>query len=491
MRTRAALGAKMQQNLKLAPGVQLALQFLQMPAVELRGWINQEILANPLLELADDEESVPEAPGTDPVEGGAPAAATSEEDEARPPEWPDFVPTEADPALPRGIREPVEPEQELARPAVPTLAEALLGQLRLAVSDPALLEIGEYLIGCLDERGYLGCSVEDVADDLGRSPAQVERALAAVQALDPPGIGARDLRECLRLQLRMRGRQGSLAWDIIETQFDNLTRRRHTEMARRLKVTLPVLEEAVDEIRSLKPHPGRLVAPEEVRYIYPDLIVTRIGDRLEVFPSDRSIPRLRVAESYRRVLADPADPGSETEEFVRSRLRSARWLVQALDRRRDTMIRVTRAIVDEQIEFFEKGLPALRPLTLQTVARQVGMHESTVARVTKAKYVQTPKGIFPLKFFFSGRIPTERGGGTSAQAVRERIRALIREEDGDRPLSDEAVAGLLEREGIRIARRTVAKYRDQMKIERAQLRRRHRSTADSDRPRAARKRRIA
>jgi RNA polymerase sigma-54 factor len=328
------------------------------------------------------------------------------------------------------------------------------------------------MIGMIDDRGYLVAGEEEIAKETGADVALIREFIVRLQSCDPPGIGARDLRECLMLQLKARGLEGSLAWRVLDEQWENLVKRRHADMARELKVGLEKIQEATDQISTLMPHPGRLVSTDDIRYIYPDLIVEKVGDVYEVTLNDRSIPRLRVSPAYESVLMGNRDGDPKIREYVEGKLSSARWLIQAIEKRRRTMIRVMEAIVDEQRDFFDHGIAQLKPLTLQDIGTRVGIHESTVARVTKAKYVQTPRGVYPMKFFFSSRLHTDFGEDASAKSVKEKIRDLIDGEEKDDPLSDEKIAKLLQAEGIQIARRTVAKYREAMKIDKAQFRKR-------------------
>ncbi len=474
MPPRTALHTLTAPALVLTPGTQLALELLQIPTLELRDLIQQELLTNPLLDLDDEEVSTPDDRSPSPAGTGDPPDAAPSQDEEPPlPDWADLLPDHDEPVYDSGRNgtgrnDPVEWTCQRGS----TLAEHLLGQIRLSEKDPSLLSAAEFLVGCLDDRGYLSCPLEEAAREFGISLDQAASALLRVQALDPPGVGARDLRECLLLQLASSGREGGLAWRIVSGQFKDLAARRHVELSRRLKAPMREVEAAVDEIRRLRPHPGRLVAAAEVRYIYPDLIMERVGEGFEVYPNERAVPRLRLSRWCREMLADGAGQ-TEAGEFARSRLRSARWLVRALDRRRGTMLRVAERIIEEQRDFLEHGVSRLRPLTLQQVASRLGLHESTVARVVRNKYVQTPGGIYPLRFFFSNALPTRSGREASGRAVRDRIRAIVDEEDRVRPLSDGDLARQLQGEGIRIARRTVAKYRESMRIEPARLRRRH------------------
>ena len=504
MRQHARLSLSTRPSLRISPGVQLALELLQSPAQELRARIEREVASNPLLELLDDDEPDLPAGNGDAAEGRGSEEAFDFPTEANTLELPSSddpfgspssddpfdSPSSDDPfnssssdgvdgrddldpwnvaAAPRGVIETVEAVDRDRRGEL-GLQEVLIAQLRLEQRDPIILEQATFLIGCLDARGYLGASLEQIAEDLKTEPSHLEQALRAVQQLDPPGIGARDLRECLLLQLRRADSGQSLAAGILEEGFDLLTRHQYAALQRRFEIGEDELESALCEIRRLDPCPGGGIGAHAPQYVIPDLVVREVGDTLEVHLGERSSPRVRIDPLYSRLASEAPEPA--LGDFLNGRLRSARWFLRALDRRRLTLIRVTEAIVEAQSEFFSAGAGALRPLTLRQIADRVGLHESTVARVTKDKYVETPRGIFPLKFFFSSRISTESGRDTSARAVKSKIREMIDSEPSDQPLSDDAIVRCLEGEGIRIARRTVAKYRDQMRIARARFRRR-------------------
>ncbi|MDM7914901.1 MAG: RNA polymerase factor sigma-54 [Candidatus Eisenbacteria bacterium] len=473
-------GLRMEQGMRLVmtQKVQLMLKFLQIPTLELQQMLHQEILTNPVLELEEEDPIVDEAPKETPEE--VPVAtgedqyveASKTEQEPEEPDWSEFYHDEYDNSFTRGETEETE-FLEKVPVAGTTMADAILEQLRLMVRGPEEESLAEYLVGMLDERGYLTAGEEEVAEQTGAGLDAVRAMIAKLQSCDPPGIGARDLRECLLLQLKAKGMEGTIAWRILDEQFDNLVKRRQAEIARDLKVGLDKVQEAADQIAELMPHPGRLVSTDDIRYIYPDLIVEKEGDAYQVYLNDRSIPRLRVSSAYQSALMRRKDGDPKVREYIEGRLNSARWLIQAIEKRRSTMVNVMKAIVEEQREFFEHGVSHLKPMTLQDIGSKVGIHESTVARVTKAKYVQTPRGVFPMKFFFSSRLHTEWGEDASAKAVKERIRDLVESEPKKNPFSDDKIARMLQAEGIQIARRTVAKYREQMKIDKAQFRKRH------------------
>ena len=495
MAGRTMLGLATRAGLALTPEVRLALELLQLPAPELRARVEREVAGNPLLEIeeepsdTDGEEMVAnrETRADGRVErrddgrgdGSADGPAGGEDTDGMTDAW-----WSGSAALPRGVLEvsTAEPPEWAVET---TLAAHLVSQFRLDVRDPSVLAAGEYLIGCLDERGYLGVAPELAALDVGLSPTAVTTALRILRTLDPPGVGARDLRDCLLLQLQARGRGGSLAFKLVAERFDELAAGRRERAARGLFADEAAVRRALAEIRSLCPHPGRLVGGGPVRYIYPDLSVLRTDGRWLVQADDRTVPRVRCS-SWRGAWAgaetDPAAQAAGREWFA-----AARRLVRALERRRGTLVRVMECILEEQAEFFEHGTAFLRPMSLRTVAGRLGLHESTVARVVRSKHAQTPRGLLPLRFFFSGGLRTEHGPDASSRAVRARICALVAGEDQGCPLTDAEIACRLAGDGIRIARRTVAKYRVSMRIERAP--RRRAPAGPRVRPRAAHVRR--
>ena len=339
------------------------------------------------------------------------------------------------------------------------------------------VRIAEFLIGSIDDRGWLVTPLEEVASMLGVPLETVEKVLAVVQALEPAGVGARDLRECLLIQLEARGDRDSLSWKLIHDHFDHLVNRRFPEIARVLKVTPEEVQAGADVIATLNPRPGTAIAEDDARYVTPDLLVERVDDEYVVMLNDRHVPRLRISSAYESVIRGKKKPDATTSEketrtFIKDQLASAKWLIQTIEQRRRTMIKVMKCIIREQREFFDKGIAFLRPLTLAAVARQIDMHESTVSRVCSAKYVQTPRGVFELKFFFSSGLETDDGEDVSARTAKDIIRTLIDEEDKTDPLSDQRIAEMLHERGLHIARRTVAKYREQLSILPARFRRR-------------------
>ncbi|MEZ5065490.1 MAG: RNA polymerase factor sigma-54 [bacterium] len=494
------LSQKQTLKLVMTPRLQQALKLLQMPSLELSAHIEQELLTNPLLEI--DETAEPSTP--------EPEAPESSEREVSPDDteldsgrndldWSEYFDDGF--AYQDGGRAEREETEFFERVPVghATLADNLTEQLHLLDLDEETMRVAEYLIGCLDDQGFLAIPLEEVADELAIDVESALRALRRVQELEPAGIGARNLPECLLIQLRQRGEAAGLAAAVVEHHFEAFKQKHYQEIAKALKVEASDIQDVAHEIATLNPRPGAQLAREDARYVVPDLVVDKIDDQYVVSLADGSVPRLRVSRQYRDILvrsarngeAESASGGTTAEgetppaaapasaraaakeeevKFVTEKLKSANWLIQTIEQRRRTMVKVMEAIVESQIDFFESGPQALKPLTLQDVAERIGMHESTVSRVTTSKYVQTPRGLFPLKYFFSSGLDTESGESVSSKMAMGRIRELIEKEDRKKPLSDQKIAELLRKEGLIVARRTVAKYRERMGILSARLR---------------------
>jgi RNA polymerase sigma-54 factor len=329
--------------------------------------------------------------------------------------------------------------------------------------------IGEYIIGCLNEDGLLACGLEEIATYFEVDEAAVEAVLRVVQGFDPPGVAARDLSECLLLQLAARGLEESDEAHVVSHHFESLKNRKFAEIAREMKITPKEVQDIAQRIGELDPRPGLSFDAEGARAIVPDLEVVKVdedGEEYAVYLNDANLPRLRVSQAYE----GSAKGNEDAVKFIDEKKRHAEWVIKTIEQRRRTMIKVMEAIVAEQKEFFDKGAIALRPLTLQQVASQIGMHESTVSRVTRQKYVQTPRGVFPLKFFFSAGLDSSSGTEVAAKAVKIMIQDIIAAENPAQPLSDKKIVDLLHEKGLKIARRTVAKYREQLGILSARMR---------------------
>lgn len=480
---------QLRQQLVMTQRLQQALKLLQVPTLELEQILRLELQGNPLLEEIEPDE---EPDGSDQSEDSPDGAAADERDpdsehgpdadedlrdgaddgvgdnmdERR--DWADsFDDGFQSVSLDQGWDE----EDELERPQkyVPSGQEDLTDQLHLAVPEGIERAIGEYIIGCLNEDGLLGCSVAEIATYFDVAEPAVEAVLRIVQGFDPPGVAARSLQECLLLQLEAHGLAESDEATVIKEHFEALKNHKFNDIARDLHLTVKQVQEVAQRIGELDPRPGLSLNTEGARAIVPDLEVVKVDeDGLEyaVYLNDGNIPRLRVSQAYEGTVQTSED----AVKFIDERKRHAEWVIKTIEQRRRTMIKVMEAIVGEQREFFEKGAIALRPLTLQQVASTIGMHESTVSRVTRQKYVQTPRGVFPLKFFFSAGLDSDSGEDVSAKAVKIMIREIIDAENTARPLSDKKIVDMLQERGLKIARRTVAKYREQMGILSARMR---------------------
>ena len=465
---------------KMAPQLIQSLRLLQMSTLELEMRIKQEMELNPLLEESAAAEEDPEEPEKALDEG-----LKEEEElprEAEEVDWENMLDDQFDLGEYNSERTEYDPNWEVDREpqenritAIPPLTAQLHEQLVLSDLSPAEREIGSYIIGSIDERGYLNCSTEELAEMVQLDPAEVEKVLEVVQSFEPPGVGARDLRECLMIQLQQqKGAHRKLALKVVRDHMEDLTRRRFGRITRALGISEDELKAALDLIESLQPYPGSpsssdysglLTLDTEISYIIPDLIVEKVGDEWVVTLTEGNLPALRINGTYSRMLKDSRRNGrDEVQNYLAKKLNDARWLINAIHQRRATMLKVASYLVRMQLPFFEKGPAYLKPMVLQDVADMVEMHVSTISRVSNGKYMQTPHGVFELKYFFDGRVSTESGEDVSTRNVKELIAGLIAREDKTSPLSDQKIADELGRKGLQIARRTVAKYRDQLRI---------------------------
>jgi RNA polymerase sigma-54 factor len=371
------------------------------------------------------------------------------------------------------------------------LADHLIDQITLLDLTPRQQFLADEFIGNVNEDGYLACPPEQVlksvneeveraaeamerdTDDLPfYTMAEIEAMLGIIQNLDPPGVGARDLRECLMLQLKEAGLEQSVPYRLVRDCFEELINHRWSEISKRFGISPSDVQRAADEIKKLDPKPGLMYSDASDNYIIPDLIVDKIDQRYHVFLNDANLPRLKLSRAYQEIARDKKKFEGENKEFISSKLNSANWMIQAIEQRRQTMLKVMNYIVDRQREFFEKGVQHLKPLTLREVAEVISMHESTVSRVTNEKFVQTPRGVLPLKFFFSSGLSTTAGEDVSARGIKAQIEKLVSDEDPKHPLTDQAIVNILKESGVQIARRTVAKYRDQLGVLSARMRKR-------------------
>ena len=479
---------RLSQQLVMTPQLQQAIKLLQLSRMELVDLVQQELQENPVLEegieieedraaaeagvpgeahQADDaNEATAELTQPELTRDAAPGTASEASDAEKfaDVDWQDYL--DANPHT--GMREVLSGDD---RPSIDatyarreTLSEHLLWQLQLA-SLPVEQEIAaRFIIGNLDDRGYLTSPIDEISRQSGVRESVVLEALAVVQEFDPSGVAARDLRECLTVQARMLGIDDPLVLRILAEQLDTLIKRDFRGVSRALGVTIEEVAAASVVIGRLEPRPGRAFGGEEPVYIVPDIYVYRIGDDLHVVLNDDGLPRLRISQLYRAVLSKGNTAPKDTKEYVGDKVRSAMWLIKSIHQRQRTIYKVMRSIIKHQREFFERGINYLKPLNLRDVADDIEMHESTVSRVTTNKYAHTPQGIFELKYFFNSSISRVQGEAVASESVKERIRRLIVNEDPRRPLSDQRIAEMLRVANIDIARRTVTKYRESMNL---------------------------
>src|SRR5437870_5688334 len=472
METRLSL--RQSQRVVMTPLLQQAIQLLQLSTLELQEVVQKELLENPLLEEVQPETAeqpegkdappdVPTTPPSEPLSSDAAPAPTSERGTDDLPF--DLTAVMFDDHEERSLVAQEDrddlPFENMVR-SVSSLTDHLDEQLRFATEDPVARQIGAEIIGNLDEDGYLRAELSEIAGRCGVGVEAVEPVLAMIQAFDPPGVAARNIQECLLIQLKSDPNPDPVSVEIVEQHFEDLTRRRYPDIARALRLPLDRVMESVEEIMGLEPKPGRRFGGNDSRYIVPDVAVHKMGTEYVVVLNEDGIPRLRVNSLYRSLLRNSSD--GEARQYVDQKLRSALWLIKSVDQRQRTLRKVTQSIVKFQREFLDKGLPYLRPLSLRDVGEDIGMHESTISRVTTNKYVETPQGLFELKFFFHSGIASGDGEMVSSVSVKKMIQDLLANEDPSKPLSDQEVALILKGRGLTIARRTVAKYREELGI---------------------------
>ncbi len=473
------LSMDMRMEQRLTPQMIQSLKLLQVSSLELEMLVKQEMEQNPCLELDDSPEERTEERAEEPDwEIKAPdeldeTPVASTEEARTDIDWESYF----DDGFETGINFNEERPDEDAWEATPvhqaSMEEFLLDQIQEKRFDPALRPVLEYLIGGLNENGFLETPKEEVQKKFPFiDDAAWEETLNVLQYLDPPGIGARDLRESLQIQLQRAGKRDTLAWRIVAECFGLLQKLKIPTIARRLNSSPEEIQAAIKEIGSLEPRPGRSLSTQPPASVIPDLIVDRAPDgSWLVLINDKTVPSLRVSRSYQDLIRRGSHASADEKKYVRDKLNSASWLVRSIEQRKGTMLRVMYAIIESQPEFFENGPGHLRPLVLQTIADKVKMHISTVSRVTNEKYVQTPHGVFELKSFFSASVTQEDGTEISSVEARDAIQKLIDAEDSEAPLSDQKIVDELKKHGVDVARRTVAKYRDMMGILPARMRR--------------------
>jgi RNA polymerase sigma-54 factor len=471
------LSQRMEQKLIMTRQMIQSIEMLQLPLMDLQQNINQELVANPWLEMTEEEpaaaaaaaEAAPEV-----REAPAPADPRLKRMEALLKEWND--PLTRGPGVSRRMGEEDAKLEAMANTAAPsiTLKEHLRQQLNLVKEEPRLRQMAELIIGSLDETGYLRVPLMDVfftTEDGVRqalvddqvTEEDAELALEVVQSLDPPGVGARELKECLLLQLGRLGEDVSFEEKLVSGHLGDLSHNRLPKVAKEMDVSMERVKEGLERISHLNPNPGRGFGGGRPQYVMPDVIVEELDGEFHIRVNEHSLPALRISQDSLALLrGEPKD--SAVREYILGRLGSAVWLMESVVQRRHTLYRIAQQIVDIQRPFFEHGPAHLKPLMMQEVAERINMHVSTVSRALSGKYIQTPQGLFPMKYFFTSGFETGNGESESNRAIMLKIQEMIKAEDKNEPLSDDEIMKRLQAEGIAIARRTVAKYREKLNI---------------------------
>jgi RNA polymerase sigma-54 factor len=472
---------KLSQSLVITPQLQQAIKLLQLSQMELVDLVQQEMLENPLLEEGSEgseaEEVAPEVPpelAAEQQESENPSAdnklADSQEvggkegdfkEEPSDFDWDNYLNTYNAPEMvQRQLEELPSYENTLANKT--SLFDHLMWQLQLSNLSTKEMEVGSEILGGINDDGYFQDSLEDIANNAQVTLEEAEAVLKKIQDFDPPGIGARDLKECLLLQVKQLGPQQETLRQIIDTQLHNLERRDYHRISKELKIPIEKVQEHAKLIHELEPKPGRQYSTNEAQYITPDVYVHKIADEWVVVLNEDGLPKLKVNPLYRNMMEGEAK--AATKEYVQNKLRSAIWLIRSIHQRQRTLYRVSKTIVKFQQDFFEKGINYLKPMILRDVANEIEMHESTVSRVTTNKYMHTPQGIIELKFFFNSGIASAGGESIASESIKSKIKGLIGQENPKKPLSDQEIVALLKDVKIDIARRTVAKYREMLGI---------------------------
>ncbi len=493
------LSQKMQLSQVLAPQLQQSLALLQAPTLELKALVEQELQQNPVLEEIPTMEVQVDARES---RGDEDAPINNQNDPAEPP-----ADVNVDPTSERGANEPVDDFQaefdrlvqmdqdwreHFSQTNVPlrqkeeddekrqfmmdsltvgeSLQENLLQQLRLAELSRSQYTIAEMIIGNIDERGYLQSSVDELAFSTNITKDKIDTVLAIIQTFHPPGVGARDLRECLMLQLERTGKQNTLEYAIVKDHLETLGRRRFPEIGKALGTDASLVQQAAERISHLEPHPGREFLPDDNQYIVPEIFVQKAGDEFVVNTNNDYMPHLRISNAYKDLMSQGSST-NEVRDYIRDKIRAGKFLIKSLYQRQQTMLNIAREIVKRQQDFLKFGSTHLKPMTMLQVAEIVGVHETTVSRAVSGKYMETPQGVFELKYFFTSGIQTTDGVGMSNTSIKEVLVDMVKKEDGRHPLSDDQIVKILKDKGIMIARRTVAKYRAELNILPSTLRR--------------------
>jgi RNA polymerase sigma-54 factor len=460
----------------LSPQLQQSLLILQTPLLELRNLVRQEMETNPVL------EELPDEPRTDDERVGTEQSAENnfkEEFEklaSLDEEWRDYMAQSSSYGL-EGARRSQEAKERRqfffdSIPVQETLQQNLVGQLNQTALNANDRKTAELIIGNIDDNGFLQSTPEEMALNSGIPKEDFEKMVPLIQSFYPPGVGARDLRECLLIQLQREGKENTLEYKIVSEQMEDLGKRRFPEIARHIGTDVEEVQKAANKIARLNPRPGQVFAAAPQNYVLPDVTVEKVDGEYQVILNDEQIPHLRISNTYKDIMAQ-SNNGRDVKDYVRDKIRSGKFLIRSIHQRQQTISNIAHQIVDRQREFLEHGPSRLKPMTMGEIANAVGVHETTVSRAVSGKYMATPQGIVDMKYFFAPGYQTATGESLSNTSVKEAILDLVKHEDGNAPLSDHEIVEILGERGIPIARRTVAKYRTELNILPSHMRRKY------------------
>jgi len=463
------------QNLSLqqvlAPQLQQSLLILQAPLLELRNLVQQEMETNPVLEELPDE---PNSDERNDAETASDEKFKEEFDKLAKldDEWRDYM---AQSGSYTGRSQEADDKRQFFFDSIATqetLQQHLMGQLNQTVLNTNDRKTAELIIGNIDDNGFLQTTPEEMALNTGIPKEDFENILTLIQSFYPPGVGARDLRECLLIQLKREGKQSSLEYKIISEHMPDLGKRRFPEIARRMGISVEQVQKCANNIAQLDPRPGQVFAASPQNYVLPDVTVEKVNGDYQVILNGEQIPHLRISNTYKDIMAQDGN-GNEVKDYIRDKIRSGKFLIKSIHQRQQTISNIAHQIVKRQRDFFEHGSAHLKPMTMVQIADVVGVHETTVSRAISGKYISTPQGVFEMKYFFTPGYQTATGESMSNTSVKEAILDLVKNEDGNSPLSDKEIVEILSQRGIPIARRTVAKYRTELNILPSNMRRKY------------------
>jgi len=471
----AGQGMHQSQNLSLqqvlAPQLQQSLLILQAPLLELRNLVQQEMETNPVLEELPDE---PNSDERNDAETASDEKFKEEFDKLAKldEEWRDYM---AQSGSYTGRSQEADDKRQFFFDSIATqetLQQHLMGQLNQTVLNTNDRKTAELIIGNIDDNGFLQTTPEEMALNTGIPKEDFENILTLIQSFYPPGVGARDLRECLLIQLKREGKQSSLEYKIISEHMQDLGKRRFPEIARRMGISVEQVQKCANNIAQLDPRPGQVFAASPQNYVLPDVTVEKVNGDYQVILNGEQIPHLRISNTYKDIMAQDGN-GNEVKDYIRDKIRSGKFLIKSIHQRQQTISNIAHQIVKRQRDFFEHGSAHLKPMTMVQIADVVGVHETTVSRAISGKYISTPQGVFEMKYFFTPGYQTATGESMSNTSVKEAILDLVKNEDGNSPLSDKEIVEILSQRGIPIARRTVAKYRTELNILPSNMRRKY------------------